>query len=603
MSARLVLANLLSFALQTTMLVGLGAALARVFRVDAPKALLGYWRTLLLAVVILPFCQPWIVSTPLPLVATPMTTASAGNAPAGDVSLSVTTPSPARIIRAAILPLVAAGIIARVLWLIVGAFGLRRLRRDARPLEPLPESVRRAQEQTGTAAAMFVSERVSGPLTYGVVSPVVMFPPSVSAMPPHVQNAIACHELLHVRRRDWLHEIAEEGVRCALWFHPAIWWLIGRIRLAREEVVDQAAIQLTESRERYVESLLAVAVSRSRVTFTPASAFFRRRLLKKRIARILQESTMTTRRLIAAFTASAATLSLATLFTVRTFPLEAQSREVAAATGAPIQVVRGGEHLLHGEVPEYPERAAKEKVEGDVVVDMTLNDRGEVSDARVLSGPEALRKATLEAVLQWHYSPDALSSTDTQATLRFRVPPAGVQTAEFRGKAYLVGEEAGWVVRRKIESEAQLAEHRLIEISKALEEPETTPAQRAELEEKAVETKRLLENVRVESHERPIQIEPEELHAALERKVVALAERERGAGEQPETLRLTRVRSERVSEATIKELLTHAGVSVGDQITRETIERLRQSAAEIDEHLRVEVEKTQAGVVLTLLAR
>ena len=56
------------------------------------------------------------------------------------------------------------------------------------------------------------------------------------------------------------------------------------------------------------------------------------------------------------------------------------------------------------------------------MVEMTLNDRGEVSDARVLSGPEELRKATLEAVLQWHYSPAALRSTVTQATLRFRVP-------------------------------------------------------------------------------------------------------------------------------------------------------------------------------------
>ena len=56
---------------------------------------------------------------------------------------------------------------------------------------------------------------------------------------------------------------------------------------------------------------------------------------------------------------------------------------------------------------------------------MTLNERGEVSDARVLSGPEELRRATLESVLQWHYSPAALASTVTQATLRFHIPPGG----------------------------------------------------------------------------------------------------------------------------------------------------------------------------------
>ena len=42
------------------------------------------------------------------------------------------------------------------------------------------------------------------------------------------------------------------------------------------------------------------------------------------------------------------------------------------------------------------------------MVDLTLDDRGEVSDARVLSGPDELRKGALEAVLQWHYSPAAV---------------------------------------------------------------------------------------------------------------------------------------------------------------------------------------------------
>jgi beta-lactamase regulating signal transducer with metallopeptidase domain len=58
-------------------------------------------------------------------------------------------------------------------------------------------------------------------------------------MSPYVQEAIACHELVHVRRRDWLREIFEEAVVAVLWFHPAVWMLIGRIRLAREQVVDE----------------------------------------------------------------------------------------------------------------------------------------------------------------------------------------------------------------------------------------------------------------------------------------------------------------------------------------------------------------------------
>lgn len=44
---------------------------------------------------------------------------------------------------------------------------------------------------------------MSGPITFGLIRPVVVFPPSVSVMPAHVQEAIAYHELLHVQRRDF----------------------------------------------------------------------------------------------------------------------------------------------------------------------------------------------------------------------------------------------------------------------------------------------------------------------------------------------------------------------------------------------------------------
>jgi hypothetical protein len=147
-----------------------------------------------------------------------------------------------------------------------------------------------------------------------------MLPPGILTMEGAVQRAIAYHELLHVRRRDWLDALVEEAIRTIFWFHPGVWWLIGRIQLSREQVVDQAAIELTESRERYVEALLAVAMTQSRISFMPAAPFLRRRLLKKRVDQILQETTMSTPRLIASLTVSAAALALVTAGAIRSFP-------------------------------------------------------------------------------------------------------------------------------------------------------------------------------------------------------------------------------------------------------------------------------------------
>jgi beta-lactamase regulating signal transducer with metallopeptidase domain len=61
-------------------------------------------------------------------------------------------------------------------------------------------------------------------------------------------RAILCHEFLHVRRRDWLWRVAEEVLRALFWFHPAVVWLIGQIRLTRKQAVDQEVVALAGSR-------------------------------------------------------------------------------------------------------------------------------------------------------------------------------------------------------------------------------------------------------------------------------------------------------------------------------------------------------------------
>jgi TonB family protein len=621
MTARLLFANVAAFGLQVTVLVAAGAALARAFRIDEPRAMLGYWRLLLAACLMLPFCQPWDVAIPPALVS--MNVDAPASLTAVESTVHLPAPSTVWPLRDVTLAVLAAGIAARGLWLAIGACRLRRLRREALPLEPLPERLRRAQEQIGTRAGIYISERVTGPITFGLLRPIVVFPPTVPAMPAHVQEAIAYHELLHVRRRDWAHEIVEEIVRTVLWFHPAVWWLVGRIRLTREQVVDRATIQLTQSRERYVDALLAVALANS-PALAPASPFLRRHLLKQRVARIMQETTMTTRRLIASLAASAAVLALASVFAVRSFPLEAQGR-APSETGDPIQIVKGAEHLLHGELPEYPPRAVEHKVEGDVVVDLTVDERGEVSDARVLSGPEELRRAALQAVLGWHYSPAAISSTITQAALRFRVPPKGLEKAEFEGKIYFASARLGYAFKEVApEAEAKQkieAEHRMVELKQAIESERTSKAEREALEARYAELKKAydLEIKEVRPEEGPhLEGVPGGIEGGVEGgvpggvpggvrgtvgalgwKITEVEERPRLEG----PVRLVDIRTERVSQDVAKQLVAQAGVTVGDLVTEESLKRIQKFVATADEHLRVEYKKGPGGLYLMILTR
>jgi TonB family protein len=112
--------------------------------------------------------------------------------------------------------------------------------------------------------------------------------------------------------------MAEEAIRAALWFHPAMWVLVSRIQSTREEVVDELSVLLTVSRRSYVDALVAFV---DRPPVFAAAAFARRRHLVRRIVLISKERAMSSRRLVA----SGAVLTAAVLFTgwysVQAFPL------------------------------------------------------------------------------------------------------------------------------------------------------------------------------------------------------------------------------------------------------------------------------------------
>ena len=146
------------------------------------------------------------------------------------------------------------------------------------------------------------------------------------------QSAIACHELLHVRRRDWAHHLGEEILRAVLWFHPAILWLVARVRLAREQVVDLEVVRLTAARKTYVEALLEFTGGR-RVEAIPAPPFLAEQQLVERVALMLKEAGMSRRRLIASLSVIGCGLVGAAILAVTVFPLKAAPRPAAQAQG------------------------------------------------------------------------------------------------------------------------------------------------------------------------------------------------------------------------------------------------------------------------------
>jgi TonB family protein len=404
MNWRLLWDNFVTYGMQIGLLIGLAAFVPTLLRIRLPRARLAYWHLLLVTCLMLPLLAPRkqeVIVIRTSTVATPFIPAP--------VSMTPKRTIPRSEIAFAIL---AAGIVARLGWLAVGFWRLRRYRLNSQPLVPALS--------WGVEADLRISPDVSSPVTFGFRKPVVLLPAHFADLDPAMQDAVLCHEILHVRRGDWLITLAEEIVRCIFWFHPAIWWLLGEIVLAREQAVDQEAIELTKSRDGYLDALLAIAGANPQLDLAPAPLFLRKRHLKQRVVSILKEVRMSKTRRISALAAGMGFLAAACWFVTVTLPLSAQPQTVADAPGVTVDL--GGSNVLHRTAVTYPESALRNHVQGIVSVEATLDSSGNVVDARILGGPQELRRAALMSVLQWHFSMDT-SALTRRVNINFTTPP------------------------------------------------------------------------------------------------------------------------------------------------------------------------------------
>jgi TonB family protein len=102
-------------------------------------------------------------------------------------------------------------------------------------------------------------------------------------------------------------------------------------------------------------------------------------------------------------------------------PMPAAQPEGPAKIGGNVKEPK----LLNSVAPAYPLGARSSGVQGDVVIETTIDKTGNVVRTHVLSGPAMLRPSALEALKRWKYEPSRLNGepveVQMQVTIRFRL--------------------------------------------------------------------------------------------------------------------------------------------------------------------------------------
>lgn len=318
------LRNLTAAAMQMACLAVLAEALLRLVPVAAAGFRYAYWRAVLAAALV----APWVLRGSPDLVPAPSLDmpVSAVALPSAEAMAAVASGGTDWF---AVVPwLLALGTALRVVWLVAGFVRLRALRQSGVVVDEADYDD--LQERLGARADMRAVAALAQPVTFGIRRPVILLPITLADADPAIRRAAVAHELVHVRRRDWLFVLVEELLRALFWFHPAIWWMTARVRLTREEFTDHLAVLAIGSRRSYIDALLAFADA-PRAPLAPA--FIRRAHLFDRIVLLTKEPSMSSRRIALSGIVLALLLGAGGWYVTDAFPVRAS---VAGAFRAPV---------------------------------------------------------------------------------------------------------------------------------------------------------------------------------------------------------------------------------------------------------------------------
>ena len=157
----------------------------------------------------------------------------------------------------------AAGTALLLGWTAWGRLGLSRLRRRAACLTsgPWADAVASVAVSCGVSRpiALFTSNDVGAPMTWGALGPVLMLPAESPEWTDDLRRSVVAHEVAHVARQDYLVQLMATIACAVYWFHPLAWMTARRLRQAAEKACDDQVLSLGTSGEDYARHLIGIA--------------------------------------------------------------------------------------------------------------------------------------------------------------------------------------------------------------------------------------------------------------------------------------------------------------------------------------------------------
>jgi bla regulator protein blaR1 len=258
----------------------------------------------------------------------------------------------------------------------------------------------------------------------GWLRPVLLLPPAAAmGLTPTQLEAVLAHELAHIKRHDYLVNVAQVVIETLFFYHPVVWWTSHQIRVEREACCDDVAVQACGNAADYARGLAALA----RRQLMPLAQAATGGPLVYRIRRLLGMA-----------------------------PRELAAGDVA---GIIVMLVAVGGILLHvdrlqaqatptgGDRPRFEVTSVKVNASGDGIV--IMQSTGSRFTARGLSAAELVRLAYRVQEFQTAGGPDWMNSVRFDIVAKYPDDASGVKDAERMMLRTLLEDRFGLMVHKE----------------------------------------------------------------------------------------------------------------------------------------------------------
>lgn len=144
------------------------------------------------------------------------------------------------------------------------------------------------------------SGRITAPLTYGIVRPVILVPERTDWRDEDTLDYVLAHEYVHIRRFDAAAKLVLTAAFCVHWFNPAVWVLYVLANRDLELSCDEAVLRQFGAQAKAAYAMTLIRMEETRSEPAPLCSSFSQNAMEERITAIMKTKKTSPAALVAA---------------------------------------------------------------------------------------------------------------------------------------------------------------------------------------------------------------------------------------------------------------------------------------------------------------